>query len=63
MKLKPGGSYIVSPDWIQNKKVTINLTNDDEKCFQYAAKVALNHEEIRKRWHYIAVKRVSSLLR
>ena len=41
-----GGSYIDSPDWIKNKKTTINPINDNDKYFQYAATVALNHEEI-----------------
>ena len=41
--------YIDSPDWIKNKKVTINLINKkDNKCFQCAITVALNHEEIKK---------------
>ena len=40
-------SYIDSPDWIKKKKVTINLKNADDKCFQYAATVALNYEEIK----------------
>ena len=44
-----GGSYIDSPNWIKNKKATINLINkEDNKCFQYAVTVALNHEEIGK---------------
>ena len=41
--------YIDSPDWIKNKKVTINPVNKkDNKCFQYAVTVMLNHEEIKK---------------
>ena len=36
--------YIDSPDWIKNKKATINPINEKDKCFQYA----LNHEEIEK---------------
>ena len=51
-KTKPnlGGSYIDSPDWIKNKKATINPTNKKyNKCFQYAVTVALNHEEIGKK--------------
>ena len=35
-------------DWIENKKATINHINDDDKCFQYVATVALNHEKIGK---------------
>ena len=46
---KRGGSYIDSPDWIKKKKAKINLKNEDDKYFQYAATVALNHEEIKKK--------------
>ena len=50
-KINPnyGGSYKDSPDQITNKKTTINPINKkDNKCFQYAATVALNHREIKK---------------
>ena len=41
------GSYIDSPDWMKNKKATINPKNkDDDKCIQYAISIALNHEQI-----------------
>ena len=44
-----GGSYIDSFYWIKNKKRAINPINKkDNKCFQYAVTVALNHEEIKK---------------
>ena len=34
---------------MKNKEATINSINKkDNKCFQYAAKVALNYEEIKK---------------
>ena len=52
INLKCGGSYIDFPDWIKNIKVTINPFSDDDKCFQYvqyAATVALNHEQIEKK--------------
>ena len=40
-------SYKGSPDWIKNKKTTINPINKkDNKCFQYSVTVALNYEEI-----------------
>ena len=49
INLNHGGSYIDSPDWINNKKATINSINKkDNKYFKYAVTVALNHEEIRK---------------
>ena len=31
----------------QQKTTTINLKNSDDKCFQYAITVALNHEQIK----------------
>ena len=38
--------YIDSPDCIKNKKAAINHINKkDNKYFQYAVTVALNHEE------------------
>ena len=44
-----GGLYIDSPDWIQNKKATINLINKKgSKWFQYAVTVALSQEETKK---------------
>ena len=49
ISLNRGGSYIKSPDWIENKKATINRQNKkDDKCFQYALTVALNHEKIKR---------------
>ena len=42
-------SYIDSSDSIKNEKPTVNPINKkDNKCFQYAATVALNHEENKK---------------
>ena len=47
--LNRGGSYRDFPDWIKNKKATINRINiKDNRCFQYTVTVALNHEEIKK---------------
>ena len=47
INLNCGRTYIDSPDWIKNKKVTINPNNKkDNKCFQYNVTVALNHEVI-----------------
>ena len=41
--------YIYSHDWRKNTKTTINLINNkDNQCFQYAVKVALNYEEMKK---------------
>ena len=49
INFKRSGSYIDSPDWIKNKKATIYTVNKkDNKCFQYAITIPLNHEEIGK---------------
>ena len=46
ISINRGGSYIDSPKWIKNKKSTINPKNNDYKCFQYAATLALNLDKI-----------------
>ena len=48
VNFKRGDSFIDSPDWIKKKKAAINTRNTDDKCFQYAATVALNYEEIKR---------------
>ena len=48
ISLNRGGSCIDSPKWLKNKKATINKKNNDDKCFQYAITVVLNHEQIKK---------------
>ena len=48
VSLSRSGSYIDSPKWLKNKKATINPKNkNDDRCFQYAVTVALNHEQIK----------------
>ena len=48
MSLSRSGSYIDSPEWLKNKKATTDPRNNDDKYFQYAITVALNHEQIKK---------------
>ena len=57
VNFKRSGSNIASPDWIKKKKAIINPKNEDDKCFQYAAAVALNYEEIK--WN---PERVSNII-
>ena len=40
-------SYINFQDWIKKKKAAINPQNEDEKCFQYAATVPSNYDNIK----------------
>ena len=41
-------------NWIKNKKEAVSPINDDNKGFQYTAKIALNHEEIGKKLQRIS---------
>ena len=41
--LKRGKSYMKSPEWVVNKRATINPKNGDNKCFRYLITVALHH--------------------
>ena len=43
--LNRGGSYIDSPEWIKDKKSTINPKNNDYKCCQFAVTVVLNRDK------------------
>ena len=53
--ISKGESYIESPKWLKDKKCTINKKNNDNKCFQYAATLALNISSIDKH-HQIITK-------
>ena len=44
--INKGGSYIDSPQWLKNKRSTINPKNNDDKCFQYAVTLSLNLNSI-----------------
>ena len=44
--ISKGGSYIESPKWLKDKKCIVNQKNNDNKCFQYAATLALNFNDI-----------------
>ena len=46
--ISKGGSYIEFPKWLKDKKCTINQKNTDNKCFQCAATLALNFNNIDK---------------
>ena len=47
ISLNRGGSHKDSPEWLKNKKATINPKNNDGKCPQYALTAALNYEQIK----------------
>ena len=38
--------YIKSPEWLENKRATINPKTNDDKCFRYGQTVALDYDKI-----------------
>ena len=47
ISLNRGSSYIDSPEWLKNKKATINPKNKkDDNCFQFAIAIALHYQQI-----------------
>ena len=46
--ISKSGSYIESPKRLKDKKCVVNQKNNDNKCFQYAAILALNFNNINR---------------
>ena len=46
ISISKSGSYIESPKWLKDKKSAVNQKNNDHKCFEYAATLALNFDKI-----------------
>ena len=44
--LKRGGSNTKSPDWLKNKKATINSKINDKEFFKFVLMASLYHQEI-----------------
>ena len=45
--MRRGETYIETPEWLKNKKTTMNPKNiDDDNCFKYSITVALDHKNI-----------------
>ena len=48
--IRRGESYIMSPDWIANKKATINPKNEkDNECFKWSIIAGLNYNKIKEK--------------
>ena len=48
--IRRGESYIMSPDWIANKKATINRKNEkDNECFKWSIIAGLNYNKIKEK--------------
>ena len=44
VRLKRGGSYIKSPEWLENKKAIINPKNEnDDECLRWSTICTLNY--------------------
>ena len=54
VSLSRGGSYIDSPKWLKNKKAIINPKNNNDRCFQYTAAIALNYQNLKNNPHRIS---------
>ena len=49
VRLRRGGSYIKSPEWLLHKGATINPKNNDDECLWWSTISALNYNEITKK--------------
>ena len=50
VRLRRGGSYIKSPEWLLHKGATINPKNEnDDECLRWSVIFALNYSEITKK--------------
>ena len=59
VRLKRGGSYMKSPEWLENKKAIINPKNkNDNECLWWSTICALNYNEIMKREFENIVKNI-----
>ena len=50
VRLNRGGSYMKSPEWLENKKATTNPKNkNDDECLRWSTISALNYNDIMKK--------------
>ena len=50
VRLRTGGSYKKSPEWLANKKATINPKNEnDDECLRWSTISILNYNKITKK--------------
>ena len=48
IRLSRGKSYIDSPEWLENKKATMNSKNNNYKCLNYWIKFSKHQKQSRK---------------
>ena len=59
VRLRWGGSYIKSPEWLLHKGATINPKNEnDDECLRWSTISALNYNEITKKEFESIFKRI-----
>ena len=61
--LKRGNSYIKSPEWIANKKATINPKNEDDKCFKLLHYIKTNLKTIQKEYQICIISFLMNTIR
>lgn len=49
-----GSSYMPLPKFIENKKATVNIKNEDQKCFLWCVLAALHHDEFSSHWNRVS---------
>ena len=60
--LKRENSYIKSPEWIANKKATINPRNEDDKCFKLLHYIKTNLKTIQKEYQVCIISFLMNII-
>ena len=60
--LKRENSYIKSPEWIANKKATINPKNEDDKCFKLLHYIKTNLKTIQKEYQVCIISFLMNII-
>ena len=64
VRLRRGGSYIKSPEWLLHKGATVNPKNiNDDECLRWSTISALNHSEITKKEFKNIFKKINMKLK
>ena len=61
-RLKRGNSYIKSPEWVANKKATINPKNEDDKCFKLLHYIKTNLKTIQKEYQVCIISFLMNII-
>ena len=61
-RLKRRNSYIKSPEWVANKKATINPKNEDDKCFKLLHYIKTNLKTIQKEYQICIISFLMNII-